>query len=183
MIVELILSFLQIKRMDMVCPEEVVNNLNLSTRQYLDILAPPVKEEQFSKANIPSHTTSLSYIRTLPLLDQVRVLMKDGKYFAIFMTEKFPNQYLYISAKVMSFLQLRTLLASEHETAAILKYLQQVAVLVQGNWVVNSELIYPKETMSAHSGIPADLMCRARDYVVRTFFLIPKIIFFKSQFT
>jgi DNA-directed RNA polymerase-3 subunit RPC5 len=58
--------------------DESVNNLNLSTKQYLDILAPPLKEEQFSKANIPSHTTSLSYIRTLPLLDQVRILMKDG---------------------------------------------------------------------------------------------------------
>lgn len=67
----------------------------------------------------------------------------------------------------MSFVQLRMILASEHDTNAILKYLQQVAVLVQGNWVVNSELIYPKDTMSAHSGIPAELMCRARDYIVR----------------
>lgn len=67
----------------------------------------------------------------------------------------------------MSFMQLRTILSSDHETTAVLKYLQQVAVLVQGNWVVNSELVYPKDTMSAHSGIPAELMCRARDYVVR----------------
>lgn len=61
--------------------DESVNNLNLSSKQYLDLLAPPLKEEQFSKANIPSHTTSLSYIRTLPLLDQVRILMKDGRQF------------------------------------------------------------------------------------------------------
>ncbi|XP_001600399.1 DNA-directed RNA polymerase III subunit RPC5 [Nasonia vitripennis] len=141
----------ELTRMEMICGtnDESVNNLNLSSKQYLDLLAPPIKEEQFSKANIPSHTTSLSYIRTLPLLDQVRILMKD--------------------AKVMSFVQLRTILASEHETNAILKYLQQVAVLVQGNWVVNSELIYPKDTMSAHSGIPAELMCRARDYILLSF--------------
>ena len=66
----------------------------------------------------------------------------------------------------MSFDQLRSILSTEHETAAILKYVQQVAVLVQGNWVVNSELVYPKDTMSAHSGIPEFLMCRARDYIV-----------------
>ena len=59
--------------------DESSNNLNLSPKEYLNLLAPPLKEEQFSKANIPSHTTSLSYIRTLPLLDQVRILMKDGE--------------------------------------------------------------------------------------------------------
>ena len=67
--------------MEMFCgaSDDSVNNLNLTKPQYLSFLAPPLKEEQFSKANIPSHTTSLNYIRTLPLLDQVRILMKDGK--------------------------------------------------------------------------------------------------------
>ncbi|XP_014215014.1 DNA-directed RNA polymerase III subunit RPC5 [Copidosoma floridanum] len=141
----------ELTRMEMICnaSEDAVNNLNLSKRQYLDSLAPPLKEEQFSKANIQSHTTSLSYIRTLPLLDQVKILMKD--------------------AKVMSFVQLRAILSLEHETASILKYLQQVAVLVQGNWVINSELVYPKDTISAHSGVPAELMCRARDYILLSF--------------
>jgi DNA-directed RNA polymerase-3 subunit RPC5 len=78
----------------------------------------------------------------------------------------------------MSFAQLRTILSTEHETSAILKYLQQVAVLVQGNWVVNSELIYPKDTMSAHSGIPAELMCRARDYVVYKYLYLTIILIF-----
>lgn len=58
--------------------EDSVNNLELTKSQYLKILAPPLKEEQYSKANIPTYTTSLSYIRTLPLLDQIRTLMKDG---------------------------------------------------------------------------------------------------------
>ena len=66
----------------------------------------------------------------------------------------------------MPFSQLRSTLTSEHESAVILKYLQQLAVLVQGNWVVNSEILYPQGTKSHHSGIPADHMCRARDFVV-----------------
>ena len=72
---------MQLTRMEMFCnaSDGEVNNLNLLVKQYMDMLAPPLKEEQFSKANIPSHSTSLSYIRTLPLLDQVRLLMKDGK--------------------------------------------------------------------------------------------------------
>lgn len=68
----------------------------------------------------------------------------------------------------MSFTHLRSIIKNEHSTPSILKYLQQVAVLVQGNWAVNSELLYPKDTVSTESGIPAELMCKARDYIVST---------------
>lgn len=48
----------------------------------------------------------------------------------------------------------------------ILKVLPQLAVLVRGNWAVKSEVLFPKDTLSAVSGVPAEVMCRARDYVV-----------------
>lgn len=80
---------------------------------------------------------------------------------------------------MISFTQLRLILSSEHDTAAVLKYLQQVAVLVQGNWVVNSELIYIKDSVSSQNGIPAELMCRARDYIVSTI----EINYFKKIYT
>lgn len=47
-----------------------------------------------------------------------------------------------------------------------LKALPQLAVLVRGNWAVKSEVLFPKDTLSAVSGVPAEVMCRARDYVV-----------------
>lgn len=59
--------------------EETINALNLTNKQYLELLAPPICQEQYSKSDTSNHTTSLNYIRTLPLLDQVRILMKDGK--------------------------------------------------------------------------------------------------------
>ncbi|XP_076764759.1 DNA-directed RNA polymerase III subunit RPC5-like [Xylocopa sonorina] len=141
----------ELTRLEMFCSatDETVNTLNLSNQQYLELLAPRVKEEEYLKPDVSNHVTSLNYIRTLPLLDQVRTLMKD--------------------ARVISFSQLRSILSPEQETGAILKYLQQVAVLVQGNWIVNSELLYPKDTISSHNGIPAELMCRARDYVLLAF--------------
>ncbi|XP_043598395.1 DNA-directed RNA polymerase III subunit RPC5 isoform X2 [Bombus pyrosoma] len=139
----------ELTRLEMFCSatDETVNTLNISTEQYLDLLAPRIKDE--SKSDIANPTTSLNYIRTLPLLDQVKTLMKD--------------------AKVISFAQLRLILSPDQETTAVLKYLQQVAVLVQGNWVVSSELLYPKDSISSHNGIPAELMCRARDYVLLSF--------------
>ncbi|OAD60047.1 DNA-directed RNA polymerase III subunit RPC5 [Eufriesea mexicana] len=141
----------ELTRLEMFCPstDETVNTLNISTQQYLELLAPKAKEDHYLKSNVSNHTTSLNYIRTLPLLDQVKILMKD--------------------AKVISFAQLRSILSPDQETSAILKYLQQVAVLVQGNWVVNSELLYPKDSISSDNGIPAELMCRARDYILLSF--------------
>ena len=140
----------ELTRLEMFCSatDETVNTLNLSTQQYLDQLAPRMKDDQL-KLDISDCTTSLNYIRTLPLLDQIKTLMKD--------------------AKVISFSQLRSILSPDQETSAILKYLQQVAVLVQGNWVVSSELLYPKDSISSQNGISAELMCRARDYVLLSF--------------
>ncbi|XP_014226289.1 DNA-directed RNA polymerase III subunit RPC5-like [Trichogramma pretiosum] len=142
---------IDLTRMEMFCEasDDSVNDFTLTKKQYLDLIAPPIKKPEYAKADVPSPISTLSYIRTRPLIDQVRLLMKD--------------------AKIMSFEQLKALLSAEHQTTAILRYLQQVAYLVQGNWVVNSELIYPKDAVSSHSGIPAELMCRARDYILLCF--------------
>lgn len=67
--------------------------------------------------------------------------------------------------RVLSFAKLCAILSPEHDTTAILKYLQQVAMLVQGNWVVNSELIYPKDSLSSQNSI-SEFMSKARDYIV-----------------
>ncbi|XP_017884887.1 DNA-directed RNA polymerase III subunit RPC5 [Ceratina calcarata] len=141
----------ELTRLEMFCSatDETVNTLNITNQQYLDLLVPPMKDEEYLKSDVANHTTSLNYIRTLPLLDQMKILMKD--------------------AKVISFNQLRSILSPDQDTTVVLKYLQQVAVLVQGNWIVNSELIYPKDTVSSNNGIPSELMCRARDYILLSF--------------
>lgn len=42
--------------------------------------------------------------------------------------------------------------------------------MVHGNWVVESEAIYPAKIVSATNGVPAELMCRARDYILYQFY-------------
>lgn len=59
--------------------------------------------------------------------------------------------------------------------------MQQVAVLVQGNWVVNSELIYPKDSLSVQNGI-SELMCKARDYIVSILSKDNRLLLHKMQF-
>ena len=58
------------------------------------------------------------------------------------------------------------LLDRDIDQSLILKAVQQVAVLVQGCWVVKSELLHPKDSFSAYNHSPAEVICRARDLVV-----------------
>ena len=77
---------------------------------------------------------------------------------------------LLANAKVMKFSQILQLLpptASATSTQAeILRSLQQIAVLIRGNWVVKSHLLYPDKFCSRHSGVAASLLCRGRDYML-----------------
>lgn len=73
--------------------------------------------------------------------------------------------------KVITFGQLTGLLAGAGDIVKLLRSVQQCAVLVQGNWVIRSDIVYPKDSVSEHSGVPAELMTRARDYIVSNFFI------------
>ncbi|XP_068161865.1 DNA-directed RNA polymerase III subunit RPC5 [Antennarius striatus] len=120
-------------------------------KEYLTMLMPPLEEEKFVKPVGPSNVLSMAQLRTLPLGDQVKTLMKN--------------------VKVMPFANLMGLLASGTDSTAVLRCIQQVALLVQGNWVVKSDVLYPKNTCSPHSGVPAEVLCRGRDFVIWRFTL------------
>lgn len=110
-----------------------------------------------------------------------------------FQRESLSMRVFRLSVKVMPFANLMGLLASGTDSTAVLRCIQQVALLVQGNWVVkrsgilryvyagseadawsaktlrfvsSSDVLYPKNTCSSHSGVPAELLCRGRDFVV-----------------
>ncbi|KAF3853794.1 hypothetical protein F7725_014482 [Dissostichus mawsoni] len=120
-------------------------------KEYLAMLMPPIAEEKLVKPVGPSNVLSMAQLRTLPLGEQVKTLMKN--------------------VKVMPFANLMGLLASGTDSTAALRCIQQVALLVQGNWVVKSDVLYPKNTCSPHSGVPAEVLCRGRDFVMWRFTL------------
>ncbi|KAL1263869.1 hypothetical protein QQF64_004224, partial [Cirrhinus molitorella] len=109
--------------------------------EYLSMLMPPLAEEKVVKPMGPSNVLSMAQLRMLPLGEQVKTLMKN--------------------VKVMPFANLMGLLASGTDSTAVLRCIQQVALLVQGNWVVKS----------SHSGVPAEVLCRGRDFVMWRFTL------------
>ncbi|NXT44352.1 RPC5 polymerase, partial [Pelecanoides urinatrix] len=120
-----------------------------SPSEYLMMLMPPSIEEENDKPMAPSNVLSMAQLRTLPLADQIKILMKN--------------------VKVMPFANLMSLLGSGTDSTAVLRCIQQVAMLVQGNWVVKSDVLYPKDSSSPHSGVPAEVLCRGRDFVMWKF--------------
>lgn len=58
--------------------EESVNTLNLAQRNYLHLLVPQVPDECYFRSTSEDRI-DLHSIMTLPLLDQIRIIMKQGK--------------------------------------------------------------------------------------------------------
>ncbi|XP_021938251.1 DNA-directed RNA polymerase III subunit RPC5-like isoform X2 [Zootermopsis nevadensis] len=79
-----------------------------------------------------------------------------------------PGIGLRVGAKLLQSSQLATLLEMNTDTASLLRVVQQVAVWVQGNWIVLSD-VYAKDIASSINGVPAELMCQDRDYVLYLF--------------
>lgn len=61
-------------------PEDEINELNIPHKEYLDYLVPPEAEADSSKPNLPTNVISLNNLKTLPLTEQVKILLKNGKF-------------------------------------------------------------------------------------------------------
>ncbi|KAK3894025.1 hypothetical protein Pcinc_002184 [Petrolisthes cinctipes] len=145
---------------------EHIDQFSLGAREYLCQLVPPTEELETPEASLPSHLLSRSALAALPLQERVKAVM--------------------VNAGVASFGELLGVVCgssssssggvggsgnSESDaggTNAVLRSLQQVAVLVQGNWVVKSDLLYPRGGF-AESGLPNDVLQRARDFLLYKF--------------
>ncbi|XP_064614481.1 DNA-directed RNA polymerase III subunit RPC5-like [Liolophura sinensis] len=126
-----------------------ISEFQMTHHDYVSLLMPKPGEKLEEKPAMPNNVLSLAQLRTLPLSDQVRALL--------------------INAKTIRMSQLMSLLPNNTEVMSALRSLQQVAMLVQGCWVVKSDILYPKDSCSPHTGISAEVMCKARDYVMWKF--------------
>jgi len=64
---------------------------------------------------------------------------------------------------------LLALLPENTNADKVLRAVQDVAVLVQGCWVVKSELLYQKNACSPYSGIGSEVLTHGRDYIMWMF--------------
>lgn len=131
--------------------DELVDQFSLSSKDYLNQLVPPTEEVKMLTPGLPAHLMSKSGLISLDLHNHVKTVM--------------------INAGVASFTELIEVLDRGNAAEfllSVLKVLQQVAVLVQGNWVVKSDLLYPKDSKS-ETGVCNELIQRGRDFVLYMF--------------
>ncbi|XP_014248704.1 DNA-directed RNA polymerase III subunit RPC5 [Cimex lectularius] len=117
--------------------------MELSCESYLDNLLPKEVETNQDIPELPDHLTSINSLKELSEQDQVRKVLDQ--------------------VKVTGAIQLSWLLSMDLDK--VVQCLQTCAVLVLGNWVLRSDLLYrgPK------NGIPQEVMANSRDYILHEF--------------
>ncbi|XP_064478895.1 DNA-directed RNA polymerase III subunit RPC5-like isoform X2 [Ornithodoros turicata] len=142
-----------VERTMLLCPQmdQDMSDLPGTPQDYLKSLV--VENESTTSGSSSSSASkmascgqSMQALQKLPLPDQIKSIM--------------------MSAKVINFAKLLSLMPKAVDETSIVRSLQQVAVLVQGCWVVKSEVLYPKDSFSPQTGVSADILCRSRDYVM-----------------
>ncbi|EDW79307.1 uncharacterized protein Dwil_GK25406 [Drosophila willistoni] len=129
-------------------------SLALNANDYLRKLLPHDEQVQQVNTMMMAHPVyNKAMLKTMPLLEQLRVLLKD--------------------ARMLSFSDLMKVLSDHVDPQVtadkVLALLPQVGILLHGNWVPRSEVVYPEKMLSHANGATAEQMIRARDYILFRF--------------
>ncbi|EFX88642.1 hypothetical protein DAPPUDRAFT_206352 [Daphnia pulex] len=136
---------------------DTVQNLTMAKDKYIsDLIGPSLEIDEFQKQLTLGNASMFQILKLPQLVDRIKNLMAN--------------------VKLISFSKLCSTLEIKQESVKMesLKSLQQVAELVQGNWVVKSEILYPSGEkdktvkLCGISGIHPDIISKARDYVVNS---------------
>ena len=125
------------------------SEMEISTDTYLKTMVPHYVVSDVDSETSPENVLSLTKLKQLPLGEQLKLLMK--------------------SAKIMHFSHLHSMLPSNSDVNSVVRSLQSYAVLVNGCWIVKSDVLYPPNTVSPISGTSSDIMCKVRDYILCLF--------------
>nr|CAB3265034.1 DNA-directed RNA polymerase III subunit RPC5-like [Phallusia mammillata] len=128
---------------------EDFGQMMLSASDYLKSIVPNYISAETDSIVNPTNVLSLANLQTMSLPEQLRAVM--------------------CNVKIIHFSHLLRLLPGSPEPNSVVRSLQSYAVLVQGCWIVKSEILYPTKTLSPVSGTPCELVCKARDYILCLF--------------
>lgn len=126
--------------------------LNLSQEDYIKSLILTEKAENDVSELVKAMYVNKGQLETMSLSDQIRIILTDVRL-----------------VRFDKLIELLTFSKLPPSTEKVLRTLPSVGILLKGCWTVLSEIIYPEGSVSAINGVPAELMCRARDYVVSYF--------------
>ncbi|XP_035907966.1 DNA-directed RNA polymerase III subunit RPC5 [Anopheles stephensi] len=124
--------------------------LNVKPVEYMDMLISKEKTDRNIDSLLPSRVICMHKLKQLPLQEQLKVILTDAKVIT--------------SQQILELLPDRTLAPEK-----VRRLLPQVGWLIRGNWVVQSEYIYPDGSVSGTNGVAAEQMRKARDYIMYRF--------------
>ena len=125
---------------------EAQSSLPLTCNEYMSTLKPNYVD---SSVDGGSDTVFIaSDLGKLSLPEQLKAVMK--------------------STKIIHFYTLLSLLPGSPDPNAVVRLLQSYAVLIQGCWIVKSDLLFPSGTIST-TGVCSEKICKARDLLLCCF--------------
>uniref|UniRef100_A0A182WJZ8 DNA-directed RNA polymerase III subunit RPC5 n=1 Tax=Anopheles minimus TaxID=112268 RepID=A0A182WJZ8_9DIPT len=124
--------------------------LNVKPVEYMDMLISKEKTDRNIDSLLPSRVICMHKLKQLTLQEQLKVILKDAKVIT--------------SQQILDLLPDRTIAPEK-----VRRLLPQVGWLIRGNWVVQSEHIYPDGSVSGTNGVAAEQMRKARDYIMFRF--------------
>ncbi|XP_037939259.1 DNA-directed RNA polymerase III subunit RPC5 [Teleopsis dalmanni] len=127
--------------------------------KYMKKLISSSGQDQGIDAVLPNRIVSKARLKSMSLVEQLRILLRDGRMLS------YPDVVNFMQENIDN-----TITADK-----VLRTLPQVGILIHGNWVAQSEILYPPESLSNSNGVTADLMIRARDYILFQFSRTPYI--------
>ncbi|XP_046406412.1 DNA-directed RNA polymerase III subunit RPC5-like [Ischnura elegans] len=142
----------ELERSKILCshPRLTVPGMNLDQSQYLRNLVPYKPAKNITHPG-SSAMVSIASLKSLTWLEKIKIVL--------------------LTAKIVPFGKMTTLLTDDpKEIPHLLLALQTQGIMIRGNWTLRSELLYPECTRSRYNGVPASIMCRARDYLLTMFY-------------
>uniref|UniRef100_A0A1B0CN87 Putative rna polymerase c iii 37 kDa subunit n=1 Tax=Lutzomyia longipalpis TaxID=7200 RepID=A0A1B0CN87_LUTLO len=153
--------------------------LTATSNDYVRALIPREGNDKSVETIVPSGIVSLYQMKEMGLQEQIKNILIDvvtcnncGQFtdHSCFLFLGFPiikgspkhSQGPYWEMRVGRGLQITQ--ARIHIT--VVRILPLIGLLIRGNWVIQSEVLYPAESFSSTNGIPSEVMCRSRDYVL-----------------
>uniref|UniRef100_A0A1L8DHA5 Putative rna polymerase c iii 37 kDa subunit n=1 Tax=Nyssomyia neivai TaxID=330878 RepID=A0A1L8DHA5_9DIPT len=121
--------------------------LTSTTPEYVRALIPRVGHDRSIETIVPNGVVGLHQLKDLGLQEQLKNILID--------------------VKMVSLTHLLAILNDRNITEEkVVRVLPLIGLLIRGNWVIQSEVLYPEESFSSTNGIPSEIMCRSRDYVL-----------------
>ncbi|XP_022181333.1 DNA-directed RNA polymerase III subunit RPC5 isoform X3 [Myzus persicae] len=126
---------------------------NRTDQKQPDIVVTKVEKEVINENinAIRARQLSQNEIKSYSLENKIKILLFNAKM---------------ISTKMLMNLLHKCGVPSDESLTTILIHLKEIAVLVRGNWVIKSEVIYPDNTISSHFGLNFEVMRILRDYTI-----------------